>query len=343
MQVSFKDQLGPHLPVACCFTTPADRKKPYLRSEWAILPRVRVVAFNESPADPPKPTADPPKPKSSRWAIFSRTRVVAFAPSSAAAPPKPVSRRDTSGVETLSKWLTQVLDISRGSAPPRPLDKSLASLFQEASLQNDPAPLARLVRLYQETSSFNGEYYVPQDALDKLVTRSQVLRELKQYGVAGDDSTVDFILNKAKKVFAILAMANLIPAVVDVKDSGFTDEYLPVGQRGCQIVSLEPRSYQLGTDAFEVFETGNMSKERTRFIRLQWSFLAPVFELTRVARHHQNIVLPFKEYESADIYKYLGLFPAREESEQLRPGYYTSPTTQQASAGPSCTPPMTAA
>ncbi|KAK3371118.1 hypothetical protein B0T24DRAFT_705927 [Lasiosphaeria ovina] len=297
MQASFRDQLGPHLPVACCFTAPANREKPYLRPEWAILPRVRVVRFGAKPADPPKPTP-------SRWAILSqailsRARVVAIE-ARPADPPKPASSRDTTGVETLSKWLTQVLDISRGSAPPRPL-----------------AALATLVRLDQETSSFNGEYYVPRGALDKLITRNRVLMELKHAGMACDDSTVDFVLDKAKKVFAILTMADLLPAVKDSKDSGFTDEYLPVGQKGGQIVSLEPRSCQLGTDALEWFETGNMSKKRTRFIRHQWSFLAPVFELTGVAQRHEDTVLPFKEYESTDIYKYLGLFPAGGGSEQL--------------------------
>jgi hypothetical protein len=78
-------------------------------------------------------------------------------------------------------------------------------------------------------------HFLPRGDLDRLITTESIKTELlktgcitKGYSDRKLDDLVDFVLNRAKKCFAILVFINKVPEIKTFYQNSFTDEHLPV-------------------------------------------------------------------------------------------------------------------
>jgi hypothetical protein len=172
---------------------------------------------------------------------------------------------------------------------------TLSREFAELSLQNDPAPLSKMLHAHLKKSAFGGNRYVPRDMLAKRLTSSRVAEELHRHGL-DSASLVSFILEHAVTVFAILVLADLIPGARDLEKHGITDACLPLTERDEQIRQVQkPPAEQ---DVSGWFDTEPMKHGASVFIHHQWRLFTPVFCPERgVLQLSRDAVLPFTEYD----------------------------------------------
>jgi hypothetical protein len=147
-------------------------------------------------------------------------------------------------------------------------DSSLGSDLEDEFLG------AVIIRKF-EKSAFDRHDFLPHDRIDKLITRPSVAHALNidltsNLTTFGEESLLNFILQSAKRVFAIILTCNfhdwmdLRIVMQKFKRKHFEDKALPVtsdvlAELGC--FHKKPWS----------------AMERRLFFREQWAFLAPVF------------------------------------------------------------------
>jgi len=120
-----------------------------------------------------------------------------------------------------------------------------------------------------EKSTFDRHDFLPHDRIDKLITRASVAHALNLNLASRDERLLNFILQSAKRVFAIILTCNfrghdLRRVMETFKRKHFEDKALPVTSD----VLAE-------LDCFNKKPWSAM--ERRLFFREQWAFLAPVF------------------------------------------------------------------
>ena len=124
-----------------------------------------------------------------------------------------------------------------------------------------------------EKSTFDRHDFLPHDRIDKLITRPSVAHalniDLTRNLASGDERLLNFILQSAKRVFAIILTCHfrgtdLRRVMTMFRRNHFEDNALPV-----------TNDVLAELDCFNKKPWSAM--ERRLFFREQWAFLAPVF------------------------------------------------------------------
>ena len=120
-----------------------------------------------------------------------------------------------------------------------------------------------------EKSTFDRHDFLPHDRIDKLITRASVAHALNLNLASRDERLLNFILQSAKRVFAIILTchfrgSDLRRMMETFRRKHFDDKDLPVTSDAL-----------LELDCFNKRPWSAM--ERRLFFREQWAFLAPVF------------------------------------------------------------------
>ena len=120
-----------------------------------------------------------------------------------------------------------------------------------------------------EKSTFDRHDFLPHDRIDKLITRASVAHALNLNLASRDERLLNFILQSAKRVFAIILTchfrgSDLRRMMETFRRKHFDDKDLPVTSDAL-----------LELDCFNKRPWSAM--ERRLFFREQWAFLAPIF------------------------------------------------------------------
>lgn len=149
-------------------------------------------------------------------------------------------------------------------------------------------------------SPLENKSFVPNGALDDLITFDIVASTLEAVGISiGEQSRLaKEILEKGRRIFAILLFINQVNDIETLFREGFTDEMLPVAY-SAEGDSWKVRSYQPNSDNLEkekvwaFFQRWKKSSIFS-FCERQWMFLSPVFRKEQFKYFlHRDAILPF--------------------------------------------------
>jgi serine/threonine protein kinase len=155
-------------------------------------------------------------------------------------------------------------------------------------------PLSGQIWMMFEKSPYDRNAFLPEGYIDELITKSAVMKELelKDLDNMSDRIAVEFILNHAKKIFAITLGVGfpskfLIKVMTQFCNKGFVDAELPI---------TEANMYRI-----PFIGDGKMKPKSpwtkgytTMFLEKQWAFLAPVFsKQNQNLELHTSNILPF--------------------------------------------------
>ncbi|KAF2120730.1 hypothetical protein BDV96DRAFT_484564 [Lophiotrema nucula] len=175
--------------------------------------------------------------------------------------------------------------------PEKPLRFSDASPGLEESYQEDQSLEESILAAF-ETSNFDTQEqdYLPEERIQKLVTRRAIIGELKAQGPNEViDPLVAWTLDGARKIFAIMVECGLreqqiFASLQGFRQSGFKDASLPIE---------DPRRRKGPAPEHFDSRTWNMAK-LYNFYRNQWKYLAPVFTDSAFLYHlAPECILPF--------------------------------------------------
>jgi hypothetical protein len=153
---------------------------------------------------------------------------------------------------------------------------------------------------FKKTNGGSGEDFLPYDQFDKLVTRDVVESALKNAEVPDSGDLVEFVINKARRLFLILVMMTSrkdekLSLLKGLQSHGISDDDLPIGFIKQNNKKYYGYSIEKHHDEkhFEVFDEWERN-ERNLFNSNQWQFTSPRFDSTKF-RHHFNTkrILPF--------------------------------------------------
>jgi hypothetical protein len=109
--------------------------------------------------------------------------------------------------------------------------------------------------------------------LDKNITRESVQAELPWKERICQRNLTNKVVGQAKKVFAILVLADNPLAIKELLKEGLTDENLPLSRKGYDssniLVSV------CGRKTFRSFDVPKNEAKVTNFLDKQWTVLAP--------------------------------------------------------------------
>lgn len=187
--------------------------------------------------------------------------------------------------------------------------------MSEASMSEEDASLWEILRECLVPSKFDKTHhqFVPEGSLDRVITKDSILAAMDVEQPTGeDDLLVEFILKRAKKVFAIsvfieLEGSTLRRAMLLFKDTEFNDTKLPIEDtRNSSPPANLSNSHSASTSgagqnilaSLEVSVNGGNRIWRKpkiyNFCEHQWKFLAPVFS---TAEYNHDLpalsILPF--------------------------------------------------
>lgn len=138
-----------------------------------------------------------------------------------------------------------------------------------------------LLKGFEKNCLEAGQKFLPADKLNLLITEQRIEKVLSEVEEI-PSNLPKFILEKAKKTFAMLVCNNKVSTIKDVYEYKFTDDQLPVAMEEDCTGDFSATSYHIGSDSqgngksWWLFD-GWSYKEVTDFIDLQWNFLAPFF------------------------------------------------------------------
>jgi len=139
--------------------------------------------------------------------------------------------------------------------------------------------------------------------LNYLLKRPAVLNELERS--LGDDflvlgekryEIVDFVMERATKLFAILTLIGKCKSILDFMVEGISDIDLPF--QVSDIKSSENLLASHNSARIYCLLTKWSNWDLQELSRFQWSLLAPILELGHCSKHydfHSNTILPFAE------------------------------------------------
>jgi len=138
--------------------------------------------------------------------------------------------------------------------------------------------------------------FVPEGALDELVTEATIRKILGIESAEGEKDLVNFIKTRAKKLFAISVYSGVYSSIEEKRilksmkrffKAAFTDQELPVEQPALNVKNHCLYSVDKFWDYHKTF----------RFAHEQWKFLAPVFKVATEDHHNHDFqclhILPF--------------------------------------------------
>jgi hypothetical protein len=155
---------------------------------------------------------------------------------------------------------------------------------------------------FKTTDDGRGEDFLPHDQFDILVTRDVVESALKNAGVPYSGDLVEFVINKARRLFLILVMMTSskdekLSLLKDLQSRGTSDDDLPIGfirQSNKKYYGYSIEKHHDGPH-FKVVD-GWDRNERDVFDNNQWRFTSPRFESTKFRYHFSTKrILPFMQ------------------------------------------------
>jgi hypothetical protein len=157
--------------------------------------------------------------------------------------------------------------------------------------------------LFDNVATSNFDYaprpFWPEGTINDLIKRDVVRRELDKANESYGDELVDFILNRAKKLFAITTTVDSRPCWLlkvmkffqshDFGDSSLSAEIANNGGSTINSTSLNKRLATLDPKLWR-------PAMRSKFCEAQWKALAPVFSTAKSNYDFGlNTILPFTE------------------------------------------------
>jgi hypothetical protein len=146
-------------------------------------------------------------------------------------------------------------------------------------------------------SAFDGRRYLPESSIDRLITAETIRDELCSIETHVSDGLLDFILARAKRIFATLAFIDRAGRIEQFFQRNFSDDMLPIAVvAGTKAVNSLPRETVL-TDIFSSWDASDL----VRFSQVQWQYLAPVFiEGDFQSSLHRDCPLPITSLDSVN-------------------------------------------
>jgi len=144
----------------------------------------------------------------------------------------------------------------------------------------------------------NDGNFLPHDKLNDIVSREEVMSNLKDAKVSNPEDLVDFVLKDAKQLFLILVMMENLSLLGGLQQDEIKDASLPIGfDKECYGYSLEELE-PLGKPRFSIFKDWSRN-ERRLFDTYQWNFAIPMFNGSQFRFHfHRSRILPFLNSEA---------------------------------------------
>ncbi|KAI1175652.1 hypothetical protein F4777DRAFT_598394 [Nemania sp. FL0916] len=150
-------------------------------------------------------------------------------------------------------------------------------------------------------SPLENKPFVPNGALEELITFDAVTSTLAAVGLTVGEQRclARVIVEKGKRIFAILVFINQVSEIKTLFREGFTDEKLPVayqaeGDDSWKVRSYLPNSDKLTQDQGWVFFQRWEKTTIFSFCERQWMFLSPIFRRDQFKYIlHRNTILPF--------------------------------------------------
>lgn len=155
-----------------------------------------------------------------------------------------------------------------------------------------------------------GQEFIPLDKIAPFLTEANVQATLGDAGLASQ-GLIEFVLQKANKVFLILVCTAKVEALGDLYSAGFDDGSLPVGKEQAtnallstaqafryRLASMNKTTHKLET-YWPVFDAWS-PRDIREFERNQWHFLAPTFaEDTFFYTFHRMCPVPLLSLRAA--------------------------------------------
>jgi hypothetical protein len=194
--------------------------------------------------------------------------------------------------------------VNGNANPPHPHPSSSAEVAAE--ITRDPLNLEeKLVSARIEWPHNDNKFFVPADALERLISVTSILEEIRRSGVAFDNEaieqhTANETFNKAPRLFAILVYLRLSHTIREFLNCEIDDADLPL-VRYQEVAG--PGKYKLCSnrkpgEPIKCMEGWDRSHIEDFFIK-QWCMQAPFFKESRKGQdvnHYEiddNCVLPF--------------------------------------------------
>ncbi|KIX10701.1 uncharacterized protein Z518_01785 [Rhinocladiella mackenziei CBS 650.93] len=157
-------------------------------------------------------------------------------------------------------------------------------------------------------SQIDEKPFVSESCLDAHLNTENIKAEMRAEQLNINPDLVEFIYQKAKKLFAILVYSRMTKAIKGFHEHQLTDDYLPLHyEKDGEVYELYSLSENLPPDdssgnALNVFGIGNSDDtwkwDDSRihdFCTNQWQFVVPVFVKTRHRYiFHEKSILPFE-------------------------------------------------
>jgi serine/threonine protein kinase len=121
--------------------------------------------------------------------------------------------------------------------------------------------------------------FLPMSALDDFITRDNVEAVLSSIGRLNGRGreTLDTVMQKCRKVFAILTVIGRLSTIQELINEGISDEHLPLSKgEGSQSKILYSAISETGFRTFSLQEKGTIFADDFRL--KQWWFMAPILD-----------------------------------------------------------------
>lgn len=149
-------------------------------------------------------------------------------------------------------------------------------------------------------SPLENKSFVPNGALEELITFDTITSTLAAVGLPAAELLLlaRAIVERGRRVFAILVFINQVSDIKTLFKEGFTDEMLPVAYQAegdsWQVRSYIPNSDNLDQGKVWVFFQDWKKSTIFSFCERQWMFLSPVFSKDQFKYFlHRDAILPF--------------------------------------------------
>ena len=171
--------------------------------------------------------------------------------------------------------------------------------------------LNTVLREHSVKSQFGkrSDHFLPRGELDRLITRESIVAELEiEEGEAEAENLIEFILQKAKRLFAIIVyirLPKLGDAMLLFQKNKYDDERLPIEEWTKE--AFEANLLENTEHPFIVMQ-GIVKRKKDciwskgyiyDFQKRQWEFLAPMISTEETNDcHNTNVILPFTTQHS---------------------------------------------
>ncbi|KAI1122380.1 hypothetical protein F5Y10DRAFT_254264 [Nemania abortiva] len=149
-------------------------------------------------------------------------------------------------------------------------------------------------------SPLENKSFVPNGALEELITFETITSTLATAGLPDREliCLANVIVEKGRRIFAILVFINQLNEIGTFFNEGFTDDMLPVAYQAegdsWKVRSYIPNSDDLDREKVWVFFQHWKKSTIFSFCERQWMFLSPVFSKEQFKYFlHRDAILPF--------------------------------------------------